>query len=250
MQVECWTIWNIWKTSPSSVLWSRSPSHSRHSWRTSFWMKTLQPSEPQSSVALLLGGGCLVTGFRVPLGSAAKELTSPPGGPFLGLTVDSPVHSPRDPDHTSLIYAAPGLTQLHHTGLHTAPGWAVCAAVRWQTWAQAQLQFLTSSPSWMSPCLSKPVYVLPAHRGWCPHGLLGMSSDIGGTRPGIYGSRDSGNQCLQPLYIILINFHISFHLLLPIHSPYEMSLWVCMGECIPVLTLVGQKKAAPVRRNR
>ena len=52
-------------------------------------MKTLQPSEPQSSVALLLGGGCLVTGFRGPLGSAAKELTSPPGGPVLGLTVDS-----------------------------------------------------------------------------------------------------------------------------------------------------------------
>ena len=28
----------------------------------------------------------------------------------------------------------------------------------------------------------------PAHLGWCPHGLLGMSSDIRGTRPGKYGS--------------------------------------------------------------
>ena len=92
-------------------------------------MKTLQPSEPQPSVALFLGGGCLVTGFRVPLGSAEKELTSPPGGPFLGLTVDTPAHSPRYPDHSSLIYTALGLTQLHHTTLHTAPGWAMCAAL-------------------------------------------------------------------------------------------------------------------------
>ena len=28
----------------------------------------------------------------------------------------------------------------------------------------------------------------PAHRSWCPHGLLWMSSDIGGTRPRKYGS--------------------------------------------------------------
>ena len=35
----------------------------RHSWRTSFLMKTLQPSEPQLAVALLPEGGCLVTGF-------------------------------------------------------------------------------------------------------------------------------------------------------------------------------------------
>ena len=32
----------------------------------------------------------LVTGFRVFLMSAIEEVTSPPGGPFLGLTVDSP----------------------------------------------------------------------------------------------------------------------------------------------------------------
>ena len=91
-------------------------------------MKTLQPSEPQPSVALLLGGGCLVTRFRVPLGSPIEEVTSPPGGLFIGLTVDSPAHSPRDPDHSSLIYAALGLTQLHHTALHTAPGRAVCSS--------------------------------------------------------------------------------------------------------------------------
>ena len=84
-------------------------------------MKILQPSEPRLAVALLLEGGCLVTGFRVLLGSAVEEVTSPPGGPFLGLTVDSPAHSPQDPDHSSLIHAAPGLTQLYHTAIHTAP---------------------------------------------------------------------------------------------------------------------------------
>ena len=68
-------------------------------------------------------------GFRVPLGFATEEVTSPPRGPFLGLTVDSPSHSPQDPDLSSLIHAAPGLTQLHLTALHTAPGQAVCAAL-------------------------------------------------------------------------------------------------------------------------
>ena len=92
-------------------------------------MKTLQPSEPQLAVALLLEGGCLVTGFQVPLGSVIEELTSPPGGPFLGLTVDTPAHSPHDPDRSSLIHAALGLTQLYHTALHTAPGQAVSAAL-------------------------------------------------------------------------------------------------------------------------
>ena len=92
-------------------------------------MKTLQPSEPQLAVTLLLEDGCLVTGFRVLLGSVVKEVTSQPTGPFLGLTVDTPAHSPRDPDRSSLIHAAPGLTELHHTALHTAPGQAVCAAL-------------------------------------------------------------------------------------------------------------------------
>ena len=93
-------------------------------------MKTLQPSEPLLAVALLLEGGCLVTGFRVPLGSAIEEVTSPPRGSFLGLTVDSPAHSPQDPDRSSLIHAVPGLTQLHLTALHAASGQAVCAALR------------------------------------------------------------------------------------------------------------------------
>ena len=85
-------------------------------------MKILQPSEPELAVALLLEGGCLVTGFRVFLGSAIEEVTSPPEGPFLGLTVDSPAHSPQNSDLTSVIHAVPGLTQLHHITLHTAPG--------------------------------------------------------------------------------------------------------------------------------
>ena len=92
-------------------------------------MKTLQASEPQLAVALLQEGVCLFAGFRLLLGSAIEEVTSPPGGPFLGLRVDSPAHSPQDPDPSSLIYAAPDLTQLHHTALHTAPGQVVCAAL-------------------------------------------------------------------------------------------------------------------------
>ena len=74
-------------------------------------MKTLQSSESQLAVALLLEGVCLVAGFRVLLGFAVEEMTSPPGGPFLGLTVDSPAHSPQDPDRSSLIHAALGLIQ-------------------------------------------------------------------------------------------------------------------------------------------
>ena len=74
-------------------------------------MKTLQASEPQLAAALLQAGVCLVAGVRVLLGSAIEEVTSPPGGPFLGLRVDSPAHSPQDPDPSSLIHAVPGLTQ-------------------------------------------------------------------------------------------------------------------------------------------
>ena len=83
-------------------------------------MKTLQPSEPHLAVALLLEGGFLVIGFQVLLGSSIEEVTSPPGVPFFALTVDKPEHSPWDTDHLSLIHAAPGLTLLHHTALHTA----------------------------------------------------------------------------------------------------------------------------------
>ena len=159
IHVEHWTTWNLWKTSPSSVSWSRNSDQSRHSWRPSFWKKILQPSETQLAVELLPEGGCLVTGFRVFLGCAIKEVTSPPGGPFLGLTVDSPAHSLQDSESSLVIYAAPGLTQLHHITLHTAPGQAVCAGLSWQNWAQTHLPFPTGSPSWMSPFLSKPVCV-------------------------------------------------------------------------------------------
>ena len=92
-------------------------------------MKILQPSEPQLDVALLPEGGWLVTGFRVFLGSAIEEVTSPPGGAFLGLTVDSPAHSPQDSDRSSIIHTVPGLNQLYHITLHTVPGQAVCAAL-------------------------------------------------------------------------------------------------------------------------
>ena len=92
-------------------------------------MKTLQPSKPQLAVALLLEGGCLVTGFRFLLGSAIKKVTSPPKGPFLGLTANTPAHSPWDHECSSLIHEAPGLTQWYHTALHPAPGQAVCAAL-------------------------------------------------------------------------------------------------------------------------
>ena len=92
-------------------------------------MKTLQPSEPQLAVALLLEVGYLVTGYRVLVGSAFEEVTSPPEVPFLGLTVDTPEHSPQYPDRLSVIHATPSLTQLHHTAFHTAPRQAVCAAL-------------------------------------------------------------------------------------------------------------------------
>ena len=74
-------------------------------------MKILQSSEPQLALALLLEGVFLVAGFQVLLGSAVEEVTLPPESPFLELTVDSPAHSPQDPDPLSLIHAAPGLTQ-------------------------------------------------------------------------------------------------------------------------------------------
>ena len=92
-------------------------------------MKILQPSEPQLAVALLPEGGCLVTGFRVFLMSPIEEVTSPPGGPFRGLTVDSPAHSPQDSDRSYIILAAPVLTHLHHITLNTSPGQVVCAAL-------------------------------------------------------------------------------------------------------------------------
>ena len=110
-------------------------------------MKTLQSSEPQLAVALLLEGVCLVAGFRVLLGSAVEEVTSPAGGPLRGLKVDIPAHSPQDPDPSSLIHAATGLTQKHHTALHTAPVQGVCAALGCQNWAQTHRPFSTSSPS-------------------------------------------------------------------------------------------------------
>ena len=44
-------------------------------------MKTLQPSEPLLAVALLLEGGCLFTGFQVPLASAIEEVTYHLGAP-------------------------------------------------------------------------------------------------------------------------------------------------------------------------
>ena len=92
-------------------------------------MKTLQASEPLLAVALLVESGCLVTGFRVPLGSAIKEVTSTPGGPFLGLTVDSPAHSPQDPDHSSLIHAAPGPHSFApHSNPHSSRAGCVCSS--------------------------------------------------------------------------------------------------------------------------
>ena len=105
-----------------------------------------------------------VPGYRVPSSfrvcHRGSDFTN--RGPHPWLKVDTPAYSPQDSDCSSVIHAAPGLTQLHHTALHTAPGQAVCAVPSWQTWAQTHLQFLTWFPSWMSPCLSKPVCVPPA----------------------------------------------------------------------------------------
>ena len=92
-------------------------------------MKTLQPRVPQLAVALLLEGGCLFTGFRFLLVSAIEKVPSPPEGPFLGLTADTPAHSSCDHDRSSLIHEALDLTHLQHTALHTASEQAVCAAL-------------------------------------------------------------------------------------------------------------------------
>ena len=145
-------------------------------------MKTLQPSEPQLAVALLVEGGCLVTGFRIPLGSAIEEVTSPPRGPFLGLTVDSPAHSPRGPDRSSVIHAAPGLTVAPHSPPHSSQASCVCSS---------ELTDLGPDSPPVSHLFSILDESLSLKACQCPrmhtHGLLGMSSDIGGTRPGKYG---------------------------------------------------------------
>ena len=67
-------------------------------------------------------------GFRVLLGSAIEEVTSPPGGPFLGLIVDTPAHSPQDPDHSSLIHAAPTHSVAPHSPPHSSRAGCVCSS--------------------------------------------------------------------------------------------------------------------------
>ena len=95
-------------------------------------MKTLQSSEPQLAVALLLEGVCLVAGFRVLLGSAVEEVTFPPEGPFLGLTVDSPAHSPQDPD---TLIPHPRSHRPHSVAPHSPPhsSCAGCVCSSWLT---------------------------------------------------------------------------------------------------------------------
>ena len=183
-------------------------------------MKTLQPSEPQLAVVLLLEGGFLVTGFRVLLGSSILEVTSPHGGPFLRLTVDSPAQSPWDTDHSSFIHEAPGLTRLHHTALHTATG-RLCV----QLWVDRPGHRLTSRfptvlhPGWV--LVSQSLSVSPyARLGWWPHGFLEMSSDIGGTRPGKYGS-----PCIShsvPLALVYFSYYLPH--ICPSSDPKPQSL--------------------------
>ena len=157
-------------------------------------------------------------------------MTSPPGGPFLGLTVGSPAHSPRGPDCSSLIHTAPGLTRLHLTALHTAPGQPASAALSRQTWAQTHLLFPTCSPSWMIPCLSKPVSVPTCTPGMMPTGLLGMSSDPGGTRPGKHGS-PCLRQAVPPAPVC------SSYYRPPVcpssdANPQSFSYSLCLGVCV------------------
>ena len=90
----------------------------------------------------------------------------------------------------------------------------------------------------------------PAHRGWWPHKLLGMSSDIRGTRPGKYWS-PCLRQALPPTPV-----YYSYYLphICPSSDPNPQSLLNVIvsvhGWVYPVLTMVGQKKTALVRRSR
>ena len=91
-----------------------------------------------------------------------------------------------------------------------------------------------------SLCLSKPARVPTCISGMMPTWTLGMSSDIGGTRPGKRGSPVSGRQYLQPLYILLITFLISVPLLFPPHSHFHIHcacVCLCVCVCVSVLTL-------------
>ena len=192
-------------------------------------------------------------GYRVPSSVRLCHLgsTSPPGGAFLGLTVGSPAHSPRGPDRSCLIHGAPGLTRLHLTVLHTALGQAASAALSRQTWAQTHLLFPTCSPSWTSPCLSKPVGVHTCTPGMMPAGLLGMSSDPGGTRPGKHGSPCLRQAVPPALYVRHITVLLSVPLLMPTHSPFRIpSAWVCVSVGICAHSLEARGTLPPNREGR
>ena len=194
-------------------------------------------------------GGCLVTGFQVLLGSAIKEVTSPTGGPILVLKVDTPAHSPRDPDLSSVIHTAPGLTQLHHTALHPAPGQAVCSSeltdLGPDSLPVSHLFSILDESMSLKACLC-PTCTLGMMHTWTCRAVLRHRRDK---------TWNMWESCLRqsvpptPVYYSSYLPHIC-----PSSDPNPQSLLNVSvsvhGECIPVLTLVGQKKTAPVRRNR
>ena len=165
-------------------------------------MKTLQSSEPQLAVALLLEGVCLVAGFRVLLGSAIEEVTSPPGDPLLGLTVDSNAHSPQDPDPSSLI-PHPRSPRPHSVAPHSPPhsSWAGCVCSSWLTDLGPDSPPIFNLFSVLNESLSLKGCQCPqmhtradGHMDFqgCPQTLVGQDLEN-------MGVRVSGRQCLQPL---------------------------------------------------
>ena len=102
------------------------------------------------------------------LWSAIKEVTSPPEGPFLGLTADTPAHSPWDHDRSSLIHEAP---RPHTVAPHSPPhsSWAGCVCSSDLTDLGPDSPPVSHlSPSWISPCLSKLVRVSTGTPGLMP----------------------------------------------------------------------------------
>ena len=182
-------------------------------------------------MALLLGGGCLVTRFPILLGSAVKVATSRPGGPFLELTVDTCAHSPRGTDRSSLIPAARAHTVAPHSPPHSSRAGSVCSSEETDLGPGSPPDSYLFSILDESLCLSRPVRVPTCTPGMMP-AWTSTSLEVGQDLENV-GVCVSGRQCLQPLCILLITLLISVPLLIPPHSLYYIHcapVYVCV-EC-------------------
>ena len=91
-------------------------------------------------------------------------------------------------------------------------------------------------PGWV-PVSQRLSVSPPAHRRCCRHGLLGMSSDIGGTRPGKYGS-PCLRQAVPPATIGSSFYRPAIRpRLMPTHSLFIFTVLGCVCVSISVLPL-------------